>query len=280
MITVKEKAAGFAYIEIQNSSACAKVALQGGHLFQYQRKGKSPLLWLSEKSHFKTGKAIRGGIPLCWPWFGSDATDDTLPQHGFARTALFEFVSGDELDENTSEIILKLTSSERTLALWPYAFELLLQITVGRELSVALTSQNCGTEPFSISSALHSYFAVSDISQVSVQGLESTSYWDKLTGETKIQQGLLRINEEVDRVYQKPGNPLLLVDNERTIQIVSKGSASAVVWNPWKEKTKGMADMEEAGYKRMLCVETANVLDDAQRVEPGAEHSLELVVSE
>ncbi len=280
MITVKENPAGFSYIEVQNSSAFAKVALQGGHLFQYKEKGKSPLLWLSEKSHFETGKAIRGGIPLCWPWFGAHPEDDTLPQHGFARTALFEFVSSDEPDENTSEIILKLTSSDKTFALWPYQFELLVQITVGRELRIALTSRNCGTEPFSISSALHSYFAVSDISQVSVQGLERRAYWDKLTGETSIQQGLLRVNEEVDRVYQNTGNTLLLVDKERTIQIVSKGSASAVVWNPWKEKTKGMADMEEAGYKRMLCVETANVLDDAQRVEPGAEHRLELVVSE
>ena len=279
MIINKKTTTGFEYIEIQNNSATAKVALQGGHLFHYQQRGKTPLLWLSEKSLFETGKAIRGGVPLCWPWFGKHPTDAGLPQHGFARTSLFELVESNEPDENTTEIILSFESSDRTLSLWPYQFKLLVHITIGRTLTVALTSRNCDTKPFTISSALHSYFAVSHINDVSVQGLEETEYLDALTGETKIQKGIIRISEEVDRVYQKTANTLLLLDGARTIWIVAEGSSSAVVWNPWKEKSMRMIDMQDDGYTTMLCIETANALGDARNLVPREEHTLKVTLS-
>ncbi len=280
MITNKHTTNGFEYIEIQNKSATAKVALQGGHLFHYQQQDKSPLLWLSDKSFFETGKAIRGGIPLCWPWFGKHSTNPELPQHGFARTSLFTLLESNEPDENTTELTLLFESSARTLALWPYKFRILLNITIGPTLTIALTTTNCDTETFTISSALHSYFAVSDIGDVTVQGLDKTEYWDALTDATKIQQDILRINEEVDRVYQRPNNSLLLLDGDRTVQINSKGSASAVIWNPWINKSKGMADMQDDSYKTMLCIETANALKDARKLASGEEHTLQVTFTE
>jgi glucose-6-phosphate 1-epimerase len=280
MIANKKNANGFEYIEVQNKSATAKVALQGGHLFHYQQQRKKPLLWLSEKSLFETGKAIRGGIPLCWPWFGKHPTDPALPQHGFARTSPFELLESNEPDENTTELLLQLQSSAETLTLWPYQFQLLLRITIGPKLTIALTTRNRDTESFTITSALHSYFAVSYISYASVQGLDNTEYWDAVTGDTRIQHGIVRINEEVDRVYQKTANPLLLLDSDRTINIMTEGSASAVVWNPWKDKSMSMADMQDDAYNTMLCIETANALEDARELAPAEEHTLQVTLTE
>lgn len=279
MITNKKNTNGFEYLEIENKSASAKVALQGGHLFHYQQQNKKPLLWLSEKSHFETGKAIRGGIPVCWPWFGKHQTELKLPQHGFARTSLFELLESNEPDEHTTELVLQLKSSPETLLLWPYQFQLVMRITVGATLTVALTTINCDSKPFTITSALHSYFAVSHISSVSIQGLDGMKYWDSLTDETKTQRGDIVINEEIDRVYQKTGNSLILHDADRTIQIEQEGSSSAVVWNPWIDKSKRMADMQDDAYGTMLCIETANALKDARRLMPGEEHTLKAVLS-
>lgn len=278
MIRNKKTVTGFEYLQIENKSATAKIALQGGHLFHYQHHGKKPLLWLSKKSLFTNGKAIRGGIPICWPWFGKHRSNPELPQHGFARTSLFEFLESTEVDEYITEITLQLQSSEESLSLWPFTFQLFLHITVGPTLKVALTTRNCDSKSFTISSALHTYFAVSDISKVSVQGLDRIRYWDVLTNEIKRQQGDIQIREEVDRVYQKTTDTILLHDEDRTLQIVPEGSSSAVVWNPWQEKTKRMKDMQEDAYKTMLCIETANALEDEQELEAGKEHTLQVTL--
>lgn len=280
MITSKKKANGFEYIEIENNSATARIALQGGHLFHYRQHGKKPLLWLSQKSHFETGKAIRGGIPICWPWFGRLTSAPDLPQHGFARTSFFTLLESSEPDDQNSTVVLQLQHSRETLALWPFQFQLFLNITVGSTLKVALTTRNCDSKPFTISSALHTYFAISDISNVSVQGLDSIRYWDALTDEIKSQKGDLLIGEEVDRVYLQATGPFLLRDTGRTVQVNTAGSFSAVVWNPWKEKTKRMADMQDDAYKSMLCIETANALEDARSLAVGEEHTLQVTLSQ
>jgi glucose-6-phosphate 1-epimerase len=275
MITNTKSSNGFEYIEIENNSATAKIALQGAHLFHYQKHDTQPLLWLSPKSHFETGKAIRGGIPICWPWFGKHNDDASLPQHGFARTSLFTLLESNEPDEDTTELFLQLQSSAETLALWPYEFEVLVRIIIGPALTVALSTKNVDSRPFTITSALHSYFSVSHINKVSVQGLDKTEYWDSLTDENNIQHGDIHIREEVDRVYQKVKNDLILHDQNRTIHITTKGSSSAVVWNPWSNKSKRMTDMQDDAYETMLCIETANALADAQNLVPGEEHTLQ-----
>ena len=279
MFIHKKTAKGFEYIVIENKSANAKVALQGGHLFHYQKHGSPPLLWLSGKSRFETGKAIRGGIPICWPWFGKHSTDATLPQHGFARTSLFELLEVTEPDENTTELLLQLQNSTETLALWPYQFKVLLHIIIGKTLTVALTTKNCGSKSFSITSALHSYFSVSHIDNVYIQGFDKTEYWDSLTDTNKIQQGDIRINEEVDRVYQNVTNGLTLQDRDRAINIAAKGSTSVVVWNPWIDKSKRMADMQNDAYKTMVCIETANALADARNLAQDEKHTLQCIFS-
>ena len=279
MIEKKQFANGFQYVEIINASARAKIALQGAHLFHYERVAEAPLLWLSKKSFFEAGRAIRGGVPLCWPWFGKHPADSELPQHGFARTSLWELLEVGEIDEHTSEVRLQLQSSVRSLQLWPHKFELILVITVARRLTLALITRNCDVHPFEISAALHSYFAVEDVEKVHVEGFAGKSYFDNLTGEEHTQQGNITVFEEVDRVYRKVEYPLTLQDQTRTLHIDAQGSSSAVVWNPWIEKCTAMADMEDDAYKTMLCIETANAPGDARMLAPGEEHTLTSVIS-
>ncbi|HIP39853.1 MAG TPA: D-hexose-6-phosphate mutarotase [Desulfocapsa sulfexigens] len=278
MITHKKTKNGFAYIEIVNKNACARVALQGAHLFHYRQQDKNPLLWLSEKSFFENDKAIRGGIPICWPWFGKHKTDPDLPQHGFARTSLWTLVETEEPDEFSTELLFQLENSPDTLKLWPHQFKLQLRVMVSSTLQLNLTTKNCSTESFEISSALHSYFAVHDIDTVFIEGLDNCSYFDALTKEIKTQKGNIYIREEIDRVYQNVPPRLTLHDQERSVQIRSQGSSSAVVWNPWIEKSARMGDMIQDAYKNMLCIETANALTDAQNIGPGDDHTVIVII--
>jgi len=279
MIEQKKTKNGFAYIEIINKSACARVALQGAHLFHFQQQDKNPLLWLSEKSFFENSRAIRGGIPICWPWFGRHKTDPNLPQHGFARTSLWTLVETTEPDEFSSELLFQLANSPQTLKLWPHQFKLQLRIKISSSLQLELTTKNCGSEPFEISSALHSYFAVHDIDNVFIEGLNNCSYFNALTKEHKIQEGNIHIREEIDRIYQNVPADLTLHDQEKTVHICSQGSSSAVVWNPWIDKSARMIDMANDAYKTMVCIETANALGDTRNLDPEDEHTITVLFS-
>ncbi len=263
-------------IEVKNNSATAKIALQGAHIFHYERKGEKPLLWLSEISDFQDGKAIRGGVPVCWPSFGMNNPD--LPQHGFSRTALFEHVSTKELDANTTEVILILRHSEATLALWPYKFELELKITVSEKLTMELTTKNIDDKTFKITQALHSYFAISHISDAKIKGLDQKPYLDALTNEQEVQNGDILIKEEVDRVYQEVNNEIFLEDKDRTISIKNEGSSSVVVWNPWIEKGKRMSGMRDEAYNDFVCIESANAFEDFKLLKPNQKHTLKVII--
>ena len=279
MTEIKQLENGLKYMEISNSSASACIVLQGAHLFHYRRKNEPALLWLSKKSLFEPGKAIRGGVPICWPWFGPHPSDPALPQHGFARTSLWELLETHETGKDSSEVTMQLKDSPESLKLWPLRFELLLHVTVSRNLTVSLVTRNMDEKPFEITSALHSYLAVSDIDKTVVNGLDGSRYFDKVTGQPALQKGGLHIHREIDRIYQQVKYPLSLHDGERTINIDARGSASAVVWNPWKDKCSEMADMPDDGWKTMLCIEAANALEDIRTVGPGEEHRLTAVIS-
>jgi len=170
----------FEYIEIQNSVATAKISLQGAHVFSYVPEGKQDLLWLSNTAHFKEGVAIRGGIPICWPWFGPHEEDSRLKQHGFARTALWSVESYEESD-TSSTVILALQDTAETMLQFPHAFDLKLKITVSDTLSLSLTTTNLSSTPMKITTALHSYLHISDIASVQIEGLEDQVYFDLLS---------------------------------------------------------------------------------------------------
>ena len=264
------------FIEIKNNAAYAKIALNGAHIFHYQRVGQKPLLWLSEISDFVDGKSIRGGIPICWPWFGKP--EGKTLQHGFARTSKWTHFSTNKIDDNTTEVILKLNHSEETLKLFPYKFELALHVEVGESLKVELKTTNLDTKAFKITQALHTYFAVSHIDDVKINGLENKPYLDALTWKNEVQNGAITFNQEVDRVYQEADKLVILKDKNRTLHVENSGSSSVVVWNPWIDKCSRMSAMREDAYKEFVCIESANAFDDERTILASESHSLKAVI--
>ncbi len=279
MVETKKHSGSLEYIYIKNESASAKVALQGAHIFSYVRSGEDDLLWVSEVSDFEHKKAIRGGVPICWPWFGQDRSGEGRPQHGFARTSMFEFVSKDESDPYTTKITLKLKPSDETRKLWPYSFELMLHITVSDKLSMELSTTNLDERAFELTQALHTYFDVSDISNIQIKGLESKPYLDALSWDNKTQNGVITFAGEVDRVYQEVEGEISLIDNGKIISIKNDGSSSVVVWNPWIDKCRRMSAMKEDTYRGFVCIESANAFDDLILLKPGETHTLKAVIS-
>ncbi|QSZ43037.1 D-hexose-6-phosphate mutarotase [Sulfurimonas aquatica] len=263
------------YVEIKNSSASAKIALQGAHIFEFKTRDKDELLWLSGESDFLLGKAIRGGIPLCWPRFGN--LDKNMPQHGFAREAIFELVDIKELNENLTEVLFKLKESKESRKIWDYKFELEVKFSISDILEIELKTRNCDSKEFMITQAFHTYFKISNISNISINNLDKKYYLDTLDDKVKVQNREITIEQEVDRVYQGVENDIVLKDLDRTINIKSSGSKSVIVWNPWIEKSASMSGMSSEAYKEFVCIESANAFEDFVTLLPG--ESTELKVS-
>lgn len=265
-VTFKEGPNGFPIALITTPHATAAITPYGAHLLSYQFAfDNKDLLFLSEKAIFKEGTPIRGGVPICWPWFGPDPQALGRSDHGFARTTLWSVISTDLLPNHECSITFELSDTSHTMALWPHHFSLRLKLTVGSTLSLELTTHNRGDSPMEITQALHTYFAVGDISTTTITGLEGFSYCDK-TDESRIkdQSEAIQIVQEVDRIYPYDGGEITLHDAtlNRTIHINNEGSKTAVVWNPWIRICEQKADLESDNYQKMVCIETANIVED------------------
>lgn len=282
-VEFKELAPCYPVIYIVNGFSDACIALHGAHVMSFTPKSHEPLLWLSDAAIYREGKAIRGGIPICWPWFG-DHPDNCLPAHGFARNQFWQLVSIVENIEKETVVTLTLSDSEMSRAIWPHKFTLEVTIAVGKSLSVSLKTVNKDEKPFSITSALHSYLNVGDIQKTEVFGLANVFYRDKLSNDQVFMQtGSLHFDRELDRIYGHSGDDEIRVSdstNTREIVVGKSGSQSTVIWNPWIDKSSKMTDFEEGGYRHMLCVEAANTCDCNIVVEPGESHTLATIISE
>lgn len=268
---------GLTVAQIRNPHATATVALQGGQVLAYQPHGVAPVLWVSRAAVYAAGKPVRGGIPVCWPWFGPHPSDPSKPNHGFVRGLLWTVRASADDPGGTTRLTLGIGDSPETRALWPYGFDLRVEISVGAALEVALVARNTGAEPFTCTGALHSYFGVDEISTVQIEGLEGRDYLDTADQYRRAHQdGPVRIAAEVDRIYLDTPDDCLIRDPqlERTIRVAKSGSRTTVVWNPWIEKARGLRDMADDEYVEMVCVETANAADDQIVLAPGAEHRL------
>lgn len=273
---------GLPKLRVENALASAEVYLHGAHITDFQPKGHAPVLWMSPLAQFQAGKAIRGGVPVIWPWFGPHGTDSSKPQHGFARTAEWQLSATEALADGSTQLQLVLTDSDETRALWPHVFELRLTVTVGTELKIDLTSRNAGEQGFVAGGALHSYFTVGDVTEMSVEGLAGREYIDQLDGnQIKQQVGDVHIRREADRIYVNSDDTCVIHDAglRRKIQVRKSGSQTTVVWNPWQDKARAMADFSDDGYQTMLCIEAANAVDDVVQLAPGEEHTLSQVIA-
>ncbi|MCB5186441.1 D-hexose-6-phosphate mutarotase [Methylobacillus caricis] len=275
---------GLVTLDIENPHATAKVALQGGHVMQWNpRHAEAPVLWLSDQARFVSGRSIRGGVPVCWPWFGPHPTDETLCPHGFARVVPWEMVDARVEDNNTTSLLLRLAESRQVEKQWPYLCDLILTINIGPVLKMELATTNNGDVPFAIGEALHTYFQVSDIEVVKITGLDHTEYEDKVEDYVlKRQLGDISFSDEVDRVYLNTESTCVVEDPglRRKIIIEKSGSHSTVVWTPWERKAAEIGDLgSHSGWRQMVCVESSNVRENAVTVAPGATHVLSVQYS-
>ncbi|MSR83104.1 MAG: D-hexose-6-phosphate mutarotase [Candidatus Latescibacteria bacterium] len=270
---------GLPTVHISDPHAQGMLVLQGAHVLQFQPRGQQPVLWASQHSFYAPGRPIRGGIPLCWPWFGAHPTDATKPGHGFARTSAWE-VLGTSAGPTGTSIELGLLPTPATLALWPHPFSLRLRVLFGAQLEVELHVHNPGDQAFTFSAALHSYFAVSQVSAITITGLEESPYFDKVGGAPLRQEGPVQISAETDRVYQDTTAECHIEDPGlgRRICVAKQGSRSTVVWNPWAAKATRMEDFGDEEYRQMVCVETANAPPDQVTVPPGSAHCLQALI--
>lgn len=271
-------ATGLPVLTINNDSAQAEISLFGAHVLSYQRHGEPASLWLSDKAVLDGSKPIRGGIPLCWPWFGPSPArvGQGKPAHGFARTTLWT-LDGVSDHEDGTLVHLSLRDNEATRTLWPHAFELELDVLVGKELSLVLTTRNTSNSPIVYNAALHTYLQISAPEAVSVSGL-GEPYLDKLSGQDERQQGILTLSGAMDRIYRQPESVVRLKDGARTTQVISGNHDSVVVWSPWLEGASAMADMSDDGYRTMLCIEAAITADAGVTIAPDEEHSVSTVI--
>lgn len=270
---------GFIQARVQNDEAEAAISTYGGQVLSYRPSSESrDLLFVSEAAYYEEKKAIKGGIPICWPWFGPDPEGKGRPAHGFVRNRQWGVLGTETLDDGKTRLLLGVDSDEGTRKIWPYDFELRIQIDIGSSLEVTLLTVNNSDRPFVVSQALHAYFQLSDITRGRVFGLDGATFIDKVDGDReKVQDGPVVIAGEVDRIYDSNGADLSVEDSllGRRILIQSSGSRSVVVWNPWIEKAAAMGDFMPDEYKEMICVETANAGSDTVSIAPGCEYQLQ-----
>ena len=261
-----EIAPGYPVFEIAHAKCTARVALHGAHVMSWKPVDEEEVLYLSPDAVFKEGKAIRGGIPVCWPWFNKHPADVQQPSHGLVRTRFWELL---EASEDASGVMLRFGVQD---GIWNAE----VTVMTGEELEVSLESKNTSEVPIVVSGALHSYFAISDIGQVRVVNLDGCEYLDTV-GESKMrkQRGDVTFGREIDQIYDSSGSVLLVDDlSGRTLLIEKSGSPSTVVWNPWVEKAAALSDLPDEGYQKFCCIEPAIANDRAEIVMPGGSHVL------
>jgi glucose-6-phosphate 1-epimerase len=264
----------------------AHLYTHGAHIVHFQPRGERPVLMMSRAAEFAAGapgRPIRGGVPICFPWFGPKAGDATAPPHGVARLLTWTVESISVVEDGRLRAALTLCSDAYTQRLFPDEFALGFTVTVGRSLDMALTVRNQGRAPLCFEEALHSYFSVSDVRQVAITGLEKVAFIDKADGFARKLAGdePLVIRAETDRVFLGTRSTVTLTDPawRRSIIVEKAGSNTTIVWNPWAEKARTIPDLADEDWWEMVCIETANAADDAVTLAPGATHVVTVTIS-
>lgn len=267
---------------ITTEQASAEIYLHGAQMTSWRPAGCEEVLFLSEHSHWQDGKAIRGGIPICFPWFRAKADDSKAPAHGVVRTKEWQLDSVSAREDGTVVVILSTGSDESTLRLWPHEFRLVHCISIGATLELELTAQNDGSNALSFEEALHTYFKVGEAQKVRVGGLDRVNYLDNTDGNLeKVQRGDALFDRTTDNAYLKTRAACDLIDPvlNRTIRTEKQNSATTVVWNPWQQGAASLSDLGDDEWRRMACVEASNILGAAVTLEPGQSHTMRAKLS-
>lgn len=281
--TEQIKTHGLEALRLRGGGCEALVYLHGAHVAGFRTPEHGELLWVSEQAVYAAGKAIRGGVPLCFPWFGAHATRSELPAHGFARTRAFRF-EGSEARGDGVVALLSLGDDAETRSAFPFGFRARLRVSVGVEsqrLGLAYEVESTGEHGFDYELALHTYLSVGDVRKVHVSGLGGARYDDKVSGARGVVEGDTAVGfaAETDRVYTSSAR--VSVDDpvlSRRLLVDKRGSDTTVVWNPWIDKAKRMADFGDDEWPRMLCIEAANARPAQVSLAAGARHVTETTI--
>lgn len=260
---------GLPMLVVENALGRAIIALQGAHLMSFKPAGQDEIFWISPKTLLEPGKPIRGGIPLCLPWFGPGP--DGKSMHGFARTMEWTLASANRLKSGETHLVLELAGDASTCDLWPHAFAFRMDVIVGETLKLGISVENRSPVPAPLAFAFHTYFAVPDVAKIAVSGLEGTTYIDKMDNFTrKAQQGKVGIDAVTDRIYLDVPAQQTVTSSAGTVRIESDAQC-AVVWNAWSND-KNIPDLGEGNHVGYVCVERGDVADSAVTLAPGASY--------
>lgn len=271
-VRYEDVADSYPVVRIRNAHAKATIALHGAHLTDYCLSDGQPIIFTSNAAVFLEGKAIRGGIPICWPWFGAHPNKQTA--HGYARTSFWNLERTESSEEGTRLIFSLPPQGDSGLIA-------MVEFHIGKDLQLSLHTMNGGKKSERFSEALHSYFMVKDAKQTHVHGLEGDNYIDTVGEESlHVQVGPVTFPDEIDRIYQS-SSAVIIEDlaNQRKIRVSKAGSDSTVVWNPGQEKGSSMSDLLGEEIPRFVCAESANVRDQSITLAPGENHILHLKIS-
>lgn len=278
-IHMYQDASGLKFLEIDNDLATAKIALQGAQVISWQPKSEDePVLWLSDSARYMHGRSIRGGVPICWPWFGAHPTDSALCPHGFARVMPWQLLETETLYDGSTRLLLQILNTPVAQKQLSYPYVLTLTVVIGQTLKIELATTNKGSQPFVIGEAFHTYFQVSDIGNISITGLDGCEYADKLMNyERYTQQGPIGFKGELDRVYVNTRAGCIIEDKgfNRAIRVSKSGSSATVIWTPWGDKAHALGDMgADDSWRRMVCLESANAMENLVMISPNNTHVL------
>jgi glucose-6-phosphate 1-epimerase len=268
-------------ISITAPQASAEIYLHGAQVTSWQSAGFDEVIFLSQQSHWENGKAIRGGIPICFPWFRAKSDNSKAPSHGFVRTKAWELESIIASDDAVT-VSLATGNDDNGRQWWPYEFRIVHRITIGAKLKLELSVTNTGNAAFHFEEALHTYHQVADVEQVRIAGLDGTSFLDNMDGNReKLQQGDLKMSAPTDNAYLNTTSAVEVIDPifKRRIRTEKKNSLTTVAWNPWSQGAKSLSDLGDEEWKQMVCAEASNILAAAVTLAPGEEHTMTAILS-
>ena len=268
---------GLAKLTITRPLAQAEIYLHGAQVTAWRPAGEEEVLFLSGHSKWEDGRAVRGGIPVCFPWFRAKADDPKAPAHGFVRTKEWDLESVHAGEDGTITVVCATRSDEGSRRWWPHEFRLTHRITVGKTLGMELTVTNTGSTGFRFEEALHTYFRVGDVEQVEVRGLEGVTFLDNMDGNReKVQADGLRLTGPVDNAYMNTESAVEFYDPAlgRTVRTAKGNSSTTIVWDPWRQGATKLADLGDEEWKQMICVEASNILGGAISLDPEQEHTM------
>lgn len=259
---------GLPLLVVKTPACEAVIAFQGAHLLSFTPAGGEDVLWLSPNCNFSTGVALRGGVPVCLPWFGPHPNDKQAPKHGFARNSLWQLTSASLREDNTAELLFSFASKHHPL--FPSAFSATLRMSLGSSAKLELTLNNDSEKDFTASWALHSYHPVSNLATVEIPALAGKTYLDNLEQHArKLQQGPLQFHGEVDRVFPSVSEALLIENSHPRIRIDHDNAPSVITWNPGATNAANIADIGAGQQLHYICVERGAVLAEAWTVPAG-----------